>query len=326
MPYPSHGVLGTASAAAGAGGQGEERGEHAAAWPWAEPFNLAESNRLGGLVLVVSEDEGEEARMMAVKGGQRKQTAPNMPAASMKSILPEVQRKEKCKGSEDQQEAGQGAGATEGGDSRVRTGGREQTGKGGKQQVGASGTRQEARHQEGKGGKGAGQGRQWPQPQQSFRQLPRGSPAQVSLAVKAEEEREARRQQTAGYEALAHMKRQRRRCQPPKPEPNTIYRLDMGSQRGRSARQGEQEGTGGGHNSQPSGQLQGGEGQAGQSSKAAAGRQGQREGRQESERCVKSHYTNPKNVFTPKPLNPSPIGEVACHGLEWHSGQCPTLT
>ena len=42
--------------------------------------------------------------------------------------------------------------------------------------------------------------------------------------------------------------------------------------------------------------------------------------------CVKSHYINPKNVFTPKPLNPSPIGEVACHGLEWHSGPCPTLT
>ena len=42
--------------------------------------------------------------------------------------------------------------------------------------------------------------------------------------------------------------------------------------------------------------------------------------------CVKSHYINPKKVFTPKPLNPSPIGGVACHGLEWHSGRCPTLT
>ena len=42
--------------------------------------------------------------------------------------------------------------------------------------------------------------------------------------------------------------------------------------------------------------------------------------------CVKIHYTNPKNVFPPKPLNPSPIGEVACHGLEWHSGPCHTLT
>ena len=35
--------------------------------------------------------------------------------------------------------------------------------------------------------------------------------------------------------------------------------------------------------------------------------------------CAKRHYTNPKNVFTPKPLNASPIGEVVCHGLEWHS-------
>ena len=42
--------------------------------------------------------------------------------------------------------------------------------------------------------------------------------------------------------------------------------------------------------------------------------------------CVTTHYTNPKNVFTSKLLNPSPIGEVACHDLEWHSGPCPTLT
>ena len=39
--------------------------------------------------------------------------------------------------------------------------------------------------------------------------------------------------------------------------------------------------------------------------------------------CVTSHYINPT---TPKPIYPSPIGEVACHGLEWHSGPCPTLT
>ena len=37
-------------------------------------------------------------------------------------------------------------------------------------------------------------------------------------------------------------------------------------------------------------------------------------------------YAIPKNMFTPKPLNPSPKGEVACPGLEWHSGPCPTLT
>ena len=60
-------------AAAGAGGKGEQRGEHAAARPRADPFNLAESGRLGGLVvadiLVVSEEEGEEARRMALAGG-----------------------------------------------------------------------------------------------------------------------------------------------------------------------------------------------------------------------------------------------------------------
>ena len=41
---------------------------------------------------------------------------------------------------------------------------------------------------------------------------------------------------------------------------------------------------------------------------------------------VKSLYINPKNVFTPKPPNPSPTGGVACHDLEWHSRPCPTLT
>ena len=41
---------------------------------------------------------------------------------------------------------------------------------------------------------------------------------------------------------------------------------------------------------------------------------------------IKGHYTNPKNVFPPKSLNPSPFGEVACLVLGWHSGPCPTLT
>ena len=144
--------------------------------------------------------------------------------------------------------------------------------------------KQAAGHQEGKGGKGGGQGHQWPQPQHSFRQLPPGSPPQVSAAVRAEEEREARRQRTARYEALARMEHQRRRRQAPKPGPETIYRLEMGSGRGRSERQGEQEGTGGGHNSQPNGGPQGGEGQAGRSGDAATGHHGQREGGQESGR------------------------------------------
>ena len=131
-------------AAAGAGGKGEERGEHAAARPRADPFNLAESNRLGGSVvadiLVVSEDEGEETRRMAAARGQRQLTAPNVPAAAMKLILPEVRRKEEGKG----RRGRTGAGVAERGDSGVRTGGREQTGKGGKGQVGASAARQAA--------------------------------------------------------------------------------------------------------------------------------------------------------------------------------------
>ena len=67
------------------------------------------------------------------------------------------------------------------------------------------GARRARGHQEGKGGKGGGQGRQWPQFKHSFRQPPPGSPPQVSAAVRAEEEREARRQQAARYEALAHL-------------------------------------------------------------------------------------------------------------------------
>ena len=177
-----------------------------------------------------------------------------------------------------------GAGAAEGGASGVRTGGPEQTGKGGKGQLGTSGTRQAARHQEGKGGKGGGQGQQWPQPQHSFKQPPPGSPPQVSAAVRSEEEREAGRQQTARYKALAHMERQRHRRQAPKLGPETIYRQEMASGKGRSERQCGQEGIGGGHGSQPSGRPQRGEGQAGHSRKAAAWRDGQRVGGQEIRR------------------------------------------
>ena len=145
-----------------------------------------------------------------------------------------------------------------------------------------SGARHRTGHQEGKRGKGGGQGRKWPQPQRSLIQQPLGLPPQVSAAVRAEEEREARRQQAARYEALAHMERQRHRREAPEPGPDTIYRQEMGSGKGRSERQGGQEGSGGGHSGQPSGGPQRGEGQAGQSSEAAAGRHGQQEGGQES--------------------------------------------
>ena len=107
-----------------------------------------------------------------------------------------------------------------------------------------SGARHARGHEEGKGGKGGGQGRQWPQPQRSLRQPPPGSPPQVSAAVRAEEEREARRQQAAWYEALAHIERQRRCHQPPKPGPDTIYRLEMESGRTGSGHQGGVAGVG----------------------------------------------------------------------------------
>ena len=147
----------------------------------------------------------------------------------MKSIFPEVRRKEEGKG----RRGRTGAGAAEGGDSRVRIGGQGQRGKGGKGQVGASGAKKAAGHQEGKGGKGGGQGHQWPQLQHSFRRLPPGSLSQVSAVVRAEERREARRQQTARYEVLKRMEHQRCGRQAEKPGPETMYRLEMGSGRGR---------------------------------------------------------------------------------------------
>ena len=224
--------------AAGAEGQGEERGEQAVVRRRADPFNLAESDRLHGSVvediLVVSEDEGEEARKMALEGGPGQPEAPNVPAAAMKSILPEVRRKEEGKSRRGRAEAG----AAESGDSGVRTGGQARTGKGGKGQAGASGAPHATGQQEGKGGKGGGQGRQWPQPQRSLKQPPPGSPPQVSAAMRAEEEREQRHRQAARYEALAHMERQRGRHQTPEPAPHTIYRREMGSGRGRSEHQG----------------------------------------------------------------------------------------
>ena len=238
--------------AAEAEGQGEEQGQQAVVRRRADPFNLAQLMACGDVgqggsvvddILVLSEDGGEEARGMAVEGVPGQPTAPNVPAAARKSILPEVRRKEEDKGRLGQPAAG----AAESGVSSVRTGGWGRTGKGGKGQTGTSGARHAEGHQEGKGGKGGGQGRQWPQPQCSFNQPPPVSPPQVSAAVRAEEEREARRQQAARYEALAHIERQHCRHQPPEPGPDSIYRLEMGSGRVGSGRQGGQEGSGGEH-------------------------------------------------------------------------------
>ena len=221
---------GAEGVAAGAEGQGEGQGQRAAEGPGADPFNVVgrtewRSQRESVIadILEVSEDEGEGAGGMAVEGGPGQPSAPNVPAAAMKSILPEVRRQEEGKCGRGQLEAG----AAGSGDSSVSTGGRGRTGKGGKGQAGTTGAVHAKGHLAGKGGKGSGRGRQWPQPQRSFRQPPPRSPPGASAAVRAEEEREARRQQAARYEALAHVEHQRRRRQPPGQGPDTIYQLEM---------------------------------------------------------------------------------------------------
>ena len=229
---------GAEEVAAGAGGQGEGQGQRAAEGPGADPFNVVDvragmdmrrreprSQRESVIadILEVSEDEGEGAGSIAVEGGPGQPSAPNVPAAAMKSILLGVRWQEEGKGGRGQLEAG----AARSGDSSVSTGGRGRTGKGGKGQAGTSGAVHAKGRLAGKGGKGSRRGRQWPQPQRSFRQPPPRSPPQVSAAVRAEEEREVRCQQAARYEALAHVEHQCRRRQPPEQAPDTIYQLEM---------------------------------------------------------------------------------------------------
>ena len=229
---------GAKGAAAGAEGQGEGQGQRAAEGPGVEPFSVGDvradvdvrrkekrSQRESVIadILEVSEDEGEGAGGMAGEGGLGQPSAPNVPAAAMKSILLEVQRQEEGKGGRGQLEAG----AAGSGDSSVSTGGKGRTDKKGKGQAGTTGAVHAKGHLAGEGGKGSGWGRQWPQPQRSFRQPPPRSPPGVSAAVRAEEEREARRQQAARYEALAHVEHQRSRRQPPGQGPDTIYQLEM---------------------------------------------------------------------------------------------------
>ena len=229
---------GAEGVAAGADGQGEEQGQRAAEGPGVDPFSVGDvradldvrrkerrSQRESVIadILEVSEDEGEGAGRMAVEGGPGQPSAPNVPAAAIKSILPEVRRQEEGKGGRWQLEAG----AAVSGDSSVSTGGKGRTGKKGKGQAGTTGAVHAKGHLAGKGGKGSGWGQQWPQLQRSFRQPPPRSPPGVSAAVRAEEEREARRQQAARYEALAHVEDQRRRRQPPGQGPDTIYQLEM---------------------------------------------------------------------------------------------------
>ena len=104
---------GAEGVAAGAEGQGEGQGQMAAEGPGADPFNVVDvwagldirrrewrSQRESVIadILQVSEDEGGGAGRMTVEGGSGHLSAPNVPAAAMKSILPEVRRQEEVKG------------------------------------------------------------------------------------------------------------------------------------------------------------------------------------------------------------------------------------
>ena len=155
---------GAEGVAAGAEGQGEGQGQRAAEGPGADPFNVRDvradvdvrrkewrSQRESVIadILKVSEDEGEGAGRMAVEGGPGQPSAPNVPAAAMKSILSEVRRQEEGKGGPGQLEAG----AAGSGDSSVSIRGRGRTGKGGTGQAGTTGGSTRERKPGRKGGK-----------------------------------------------------------------------------------------------------------------------------------------------------------------------------
>ena len=96
--------------AAGAERRGEGQGQRAAEGSRADPFNFADvlvrvdmrrrewRESVVADIFKVSDDEGEGAGRMAVVGGPGQPLAPNVLAAAMKSILPEVRRQEEGKG------------------------------------------------------------------------------------------------------------------------------------------------------------------------------------------------------------------------------------
>ena len=279
---------GAEGVAAGAEGQGEGQGQRAAEGPRADPFNVADvragmvmrrrdwrSRResVVGDILEGSEDEGEGAGRMAVEGGPGQLSPPNVATAAMKSILPEVRRQEEGKGGRGQLEAG----AAGSGDTSVSARGRGRTCKGGKGQAGTSAAVHAKGHLAGKGGKGSGRGRQWPQPQRSFRQSPPRSPPWFSAAVSAEEGREVRRQQAARYEALAHVEHQRRRHQPREQGLDTIPQLEMDPGR-TGMRGGQAEQSSAAVQGSGAGQVEGGKGKQGKGAKQQ-GLQGKGQGR-----------------------------------------------
>ena len=117
-------------------GEGQGQGQRAMVRRRADLLNIADvmagvdvrsGESVVDNILLVSEDEGEGAGRMAVEGGSGQPTAPNVPVAAMKFILPEVRRQGEGKGGQGQrQREQQGAGtavyAPEGGDGQAREG------------------------------------------------------------------------------------------------------------------------------------------------------------------------------------------------------------
>ena len=64
--------------------------------------------------------------------------------------------------------------------------------------------------------------------------------------MRAEEERQARGQQTGQNEALAHLEHRRRRRQAPSPDPKTFYQLEMEVGRGEAEKKERRRGQGSG--------------------------------------------------------------------------------
>ena len=98
-----------------------------------------------------------------------------------------------------------------------------------------------------------------------------------SAAVRAEEEREVRRQQAAWYEALSHVEHQRRRRQPPEQGPDTIYHLEMDPGR-TGMRGGQAEQSSAAVQGSGAGQVEGGKGKQGKGARQQ-GLQGKGQGR-----------------------------------------------
>ena len=170
-----------------------------------------------------------------MEGGPGQPTAPGVPAAAMKSNLPEVRRQEEGKGGGGQP-AARAAGS---GDSSVRTGRRGRKGNRGKGQAGTSGARHAKYTSKGKGEKGGDRGdsgrspntrsgcRRRGRPRRSVRRCGRRRRGRRAASWR----HDTRRWRTWSASTVATSPRSRDRT------PSTVWRWSQGG-RGRGARGG----------------------------------------------------------------------------------------